>query len=328
MSRRLALIAIFTATCVDAKVQVDRDFAVVKGQRLLINTPTSQGALRSSASEAIKDDLSLLLTGETQRAGVSGLLAFSGMMVAGIVLGIIVILFLSWRIQLQGEEIDKLEARISGMNHQMMVDQLKDTKDAEKRKELQTQISKEEAMLKAKEMEISKEESELAHLREEITEDRRIIAAQTKEITEVTAEVRGLIDEIIAQKRVLVDLETRSFRIVEPIWFKLITVHPDTTRETVPPAEFQNPAAAMAILGDLARILEYLPNAVLMIEGHTRGGGLAVSDVGYEIATERAAKVVETLVRCGVGPHRLEYAGKPGVMGDDCEDTKIITLAW
>merc|ERR1719161_1165015 len=101
-----------------------------------------------------------------------------------------------------------------------------------------------------------------------------------------------------------------------------------TGMKSPPAAEFQDPDKAREVLGDLALILGYVSKAVVLIEGHTAGGAAAVSDIGYEIASDRAEKVVEMLVAIGVPPHRLESKGKPGSLGDNKFDTKIVTLSW
>jgi len=221
-----------------------------------------------------------------------------------------------------------MERRVRGLNHSVMMEEVKLCKDKEKIKALRKVLAKEEQLIQEEEGKLTMEEAELSKQRREIDKDRRTIAKQQTEIATLTEATKNLIQEVHERGRVHVDITKQMFSIKEPIPFEPVTVTPGMDQFSVPPAKFQKPKKAKAVLEDLALLLNYVPKAVVLVEGHTAGGAQAVSDVGFAIASERAERVVEVLLRAGVSIHRLESKGRPGTLGDNQYDTKLVTLSW
>lgn len=260
-----------------------------------------------------------------QRAGVALGIGASTLVVF-VFMGIFAIMVIAGKLGNQDEEMDKLNKRANGLYQDWMNKKLGEEKDAEKRKALQRQLSQEEARIRAEKERLAREKDILRGQRAAIDADKATIAKQQETIKGLAKNDKRLIDEVISRGKVSVDLDKKLFKIVEPIMFKSVRVPP--TMKHAPPAEFEDPDAAKEVLSDLAEILKTVTKPRLLIEGHTAGGQKAVSDIGFEIACERAEKVVKTLVSLGVAQDRLESKGKPGLLGDNKFDTKIVTLSW
>jgi len=257
--------------------------------------------------------------GEALGIGASSLVVF-------VFMGIFAILCIAFATGQQQEEIDKLHSRARGLYQDWMAKELAANKDAAKRRALEKQLAQEEAMIKAEKERLAREAELLRQQQLEKDADKAKIAAQQAKLQSLAQADKKLIGQINARNKVMVDMDKKLFKIVEPIEFKSVRVLP--SMKHAPPAEFANPSAANEVLSDLAEILKTVTQPRLMIEGHTGGGQKAVSDIGFEIACERAEKVVKTLVSLGVSKERLESKGKPGLLGDNKFDTKIITLSW
>lgn len=240
--------------------------------------------------------------------------------------GVFAILCIAFKTGQQAEEIDKLHSRARGLYQDWMAKELSGQKDAAKRRALERQLAQEEKMIQAEKERLAREAEILRAQRAAKDADEALIAKQQAELQDLVKKDKALVNQINARNKVNVDLDKKLFTIVEPIEFKSIRVLP--SMKHAPPAEFANPDAANEVLSDLAEILKTVTQPRLMIEGHTAGGQKAVSDIGFEIACERAEKVVKTLVSLGVSKDRLESKGKPGLLGDNKFDTKIITLSW
>lgn len=247
-------------------------------------------------------------------------------MVVFVFFGIFAILCIAFKMGQQAEEIDKLHARTRGLCQDWMAKELAGQKDAAKRRALEEQLAQEEARIKAEKDRLAREAELEKAQQAQLAADRAKMAKQQEKIKGLAREDKVLVDQIIARNKVSVDLDKKIFKIVEPIEFKSVRVMP--TMKHAPPAEFADADAANEVLSDLAQILQTITKPRLLIEGHTAGGSKAVSDIGFEIACERAEKVVKTLVSLGVSKERLESKGKPGLLGDNKFDTKIITLSW
>lgn len=240
--------------------------------------------------------------------------------------GIFAIMCIAWKLGQQAEEIDKIHSRIKGLYADWMNKEAQAQNEGVRKRALKAQLAQERERALVETERLKREQDALRAQQAAIEADKKIIAKQQETIKGLAREDKKLIDEIISRNKVNVDLEKKTFRIVEPIEFK--SVYVKSSMRHAPPAEFADPDAATEVLGDLAKILEKVTEPRLLIEGHTAGGAKAVSDIGFEIACERAEKVVNTLVSLGVPKHRLESKGKPGLLGDNKFDTKIITLSW
>jgi len=241
-----------------------------------------------------------------------------------VVIFCVILLLIKWRNNTH--KVEKLHARVRGLNHSMLLEETK-TQGTSKEKEaaIRAMLSKEQE-LAALDKELREAESEVAEGEKELKEQRKIIATQKAEIKFLSAVDQSAIKEICNKGKVHVDLEKQLFKFVEPIEFKAEYITPDM--EEAPPAEFDNPAAAKDIIGDLAAILNYVKKAVILVEGHTSGGEQAMTPIGFQIASERAEKVKDTLVELGVSRNRLEAKGLPGLLGDNKPDVKLVTLSW
>jgi len=236
----------------------------------------------------------------------------------------IILLLIKWRSNTH--KVEKLHDRIRGLNHSILLEE-KNKQGTSKEKEmaLKAMLSKEQD-LAAMEKELREAESEVAAGAKELKAQRAMIATQKAEIKFLSAVDQSAIKEICNKGKVHVDLEKQIFKFTEPIVFKAEYITPDM--EEAPPAEFDNPAAAKDIIGDLAAILNYVKKAVILVEGHTSGGEQAMTPIGFQIASERAEKVKDTLVELGVSRNRLEAKGLPGLLGDNKPDVKLVTLSW
>jgi len=241
-------------------------------------------------------------------------------------MGIFAIMCIAFKLGQQDQEIDKLHDRTRGLYQDWMSKEAGESRDSEKKRALKEQLAEDQRRVQAEKDRLKAEQDVLRGQQAAIEADRRTLAAQKEKIKSLASKDKALIDRILQRNKVFVDLDKKLFKIVEPIGFKSIRVMPGTKH--APPAEFEDEAAAQEVLSDLAQILEVVPQPRLLIEGHTAGGSKAVSDIGFEIACERAEKVVKMLVSLGVPKHRLESKGKPGLLGDNKFDTKIITLSW
>lgn len=141
----------------------------------------------------------------------------------------------------------------------------------------------------------------------------------------VSEDSKQKIEKIHANGRVLVDFEKQLFTIQKAIAFRQQNISPDSAP---PKPEFADPIEAREILADLASCLFILKGTVVLVEGHTQGGVNAIADIFFEVASQRAELVVETLVEMGVNPGWLESRGRPGIIGDNMNDVKIVTLSW
>jgi len=236
----------------------------------------------------------------------------------------ITLLLIKWR--QNSKKIDKLYSRVRGLNHSLLLDQMKTSKDRDERDALQAMLSKEQALMADTERDLQITSEKLEASTRELKADRALIATQKAEIKFLKAEDKALINDINRRNKVFVDLEKQIFRFVEPIEFVGEYVTPDM--EEAPPAQYRNPQLARETISDLAKILGYVTKVILLVEGHTSGGQEAMSHIGFQIACERAEKVVETLVELGVDPKRLEAKGRPGLLGENKPEVKLVTLSW
>jgi len=250
--------------------------------------------------------------------------AFIGLFVTSLVIILcITLLLIKWR--QNTHKIEKLHARVRGLHHSFVMWEAKHSKDKEKEQALRAMLNKEEQVLAEYDNAADDAALRLEAGAQELKKDRAIIATQKAEIKFLSAEEKALINDIIRRGRVHVDLEKQVFKFAQPIEFAAEYITPDM--DEAPPARFANPALAREIIGDLAQILNYV-KAIVLVEGHTQGGEQAMSHIGFQIASERAEKVVETLLECGVEPKRLEAKGLPGLLGDNKSDVKLVTLSW
>lgn len=243
-----------------------------------------------------------------------------------ILFAMVSILLLAKKLQSQENGLRKLHSRVRGLQTGLMHGAVKVAKDGNVVRALEQQLARQEQRFQDDKKKLDAKDAAIAEGNAELGADRNTIARQQAEIRALDAETQKLIEEVSQRKRVHVDLETKQFRILEPIEFK--ACHITASMQHAPPAEFADPDAATAVLVDLAMLLNYVTNAIVLIEGHTAGGTNAVNNLGFEIASERAEKVVEVLLAHGVAEHRLESKGKPGILGDNRFDVKVVTLSW
>lgn len=237
----------------------------------------------------------------------------------------IVCLLIKWR--QNSLKIDKLYARVRGLNHSLLLEEQKQTRgNPEKEEALNAMLRKDQQDLEDLDRALQDTQSRYEAGDRELKAERAVIAKQKRELKFLSAEDKALIAQIANKKRIFVDLEKKIFRFVEPIEFVAEYITPDM--DEAPPAEYKNPPLAREIIGDLAQVLNYVKKAIILVEGHTSGGEKAMNHIGFQIASERAEKVVETLVELGVDPKRLEAKGRPGLLGDNQPDVKLVTLSW
>jgi len=290
-------------------------------------TPLAEGrgsllGLRSVVDGArIKGSLEL----QSQMEAIALAPVTIGLMVTSLVVALcIVLLVIKYRKNVQ--KLEKLHARVRGLNHSEMLEQQKNSKDQEEIAALKAMLSKEEQMLAETGKALHDTESQVEAGNRELQAERARIATQKAEIKFLSAEDQALSNNIVKRGRVHVDLENKVFKFVEPIEFASSYITPDMTE--APPAAFKDDATARAIISDLAEVLKFVKKAIILVEGHTSGGDKAMSTIGYQIASERAEKVVETLVALGIDSKRLEAKGMPGLLGDNKADVKLKTLSW
>lgn len=249
-----------------------------------------------------------------------------GLLVTSIVIIVCVaMLVMKWRENTH--RLDKLYQRCRGLHHSLLLEEQKNTKHKEKEDALAAMLSKEQEMRAETDRALAASDRALAAGDRELANARTTIATQKAEIKFLSVEDKALLRKITDCGRVEVDLEKKMFKFAAPIEFRAEFITPDM--EEAPPATYENPQAAREIIGDLAEILnKYVKRAIILIEGHTSGGEQAMTHIGFQIACERAEKVVETLVELGVDRKRLESKGKPGLLGDNHPDVKLVTLSW
>lgn len=219
--------------------------------------------------------------------------------------------------------VKKLENRARGLHQSLMMEVQKEAKEEATVSAMQHLLAKEQKALEEEELALGVEAGMIEH-RIETRQDRMRLTE-----IQVDAQTRSLIEDVHRRGKVFVDLEARTFKILKTIQFKEVLVTQQMMKDcAVPPAEYEDPTFAMAVLGDLALLLSYIKKATVLIEGHTAGGTAAMDDVGFVIASERAEKVVDSLISLGIPEYRLESKGMPGLLGDNTADTKIVTLFW
>jgi len=308
-------------------------FVSLSGKSLLRGTSLAEAFLgvESGAGAAVETTHDLALQRLRQRAGVALGIGASTLVVF-VVMGIFAIMVIAGKLGQQDEEIYTLNKRHDGLLADLMRDKLKTREmDLEKRNALENQLSKKARDLEDEKARLAKEKDVLRGQRAAIEADKATIAKQQEQLKSMVKKDKQLIDNVLSRGKVHVDLDKQLFKILEPIAFKKIVVK--ESMKHAPPAEFEDADAATEVLKDLAEIIRILiegktSSPRLLIEGHTAGGAKAVSDIGFEIACARAEKVTKTLVSLGVEADRLESKGKPGLLGDNNFDTKIVTLSW
>lgn len=206
------------------------------------------------------------------------------------------------RFLIQNARIAQLTKRIQGLQHTHMANERTRAIDKEKKAGLSQTLRK-----------VEKEEA--SFLEEAMLETGGILSK----------ELQKSIDEIVEQGRVHVNIEKKLFTCSKPIAFQRQNV--DEGKDP-PKPQFENPAEAREVLADLASLLLYLKGTVILVEGHTEGGVDALGEVFFEVASQRAELVVDTLAGFGVPPSRMESRGRPGIIGDNVNDVKIVTLYW
>lgn len=209
----------------------------------------------------------------------------------GVVVSLLVIIVLVRKIQLNSAKIKNLQDRARGLQHSLMLDHQKVVKDEDTMDALRSALAKRE---------------------------------QRSPHQGLDSLTRAQMDEVLGREKVTVDLIRQKFELLKPIQFDDIPV----TKGDPQPPLFTDPLAAKEILGDLAILLTYIQGAVILVEAHTSGGSLAMTDHGFAVASERAEFIVATLVELGIPKERLESRGCPGWSGGNSHDIKIVTLAW
>lgn len=124
------------------------------------------------------------------------------------------------------------------------------------------------------------------------------------------------IDAIVARQNVLFDLDAREIMIKGEIRFQ--PVAKDGTQVYAPIARFERESEARSreVLRDVVEILNNLPWASVLIEGHTKSLSLdSIDDFDEEVAESRALLVEFTLIEFGANPLQLEAIGLPGALG-------------
>lgn len=195
----------------------------------------------------------------------------------------------------QAFRIAQLTKRIQGLQHAHMDNARQLTTDKDRKEGLERQLAK-------------------------VDEEEKILDAGI-----VSLEVRQQIDTIVAQGRVHVDIEKKLFTFNRPIAFKRQNIDENTEP---PKPQFEDLNESREVLADLASLLLHFKSTVILVEGHTEGGADALGEVFFEVASQRAELVVDTLVSLGISPGRLESRGRPGIIGDNMNDVKIVTLYW
>jgi len=198
--------------------------------------------------------------------------------------------------------------------------------DSEKDKQTMASLQKQRDLIKRQQDQIKKEREVSLKKQEELKQQKELSALQREKLKGLDEARSKNIEKILRRGNVHVDMQTQQIKVLKPLPFKPILV---TANMKAPPAAaFEDSASANAVLSDLAELLSYIRKAVILVEEHTSGGTLAISDIGFQIATERAELVVQMLVSKGVNAARLEYRGVPGTMGDNEFTTKLVTLSW
>lgn len=91
-----------------------------------------------------------------------------------------------------------------------------------------------------------------------------------------------------------------------------------------PPARYSDIRKAQVVLADVVEILNLLPGACVLIEGHTMGGLTELPDAyAHEVAEGRALLVKDSLVMLGGSSYSLVALGLPGVLGNNKNDVLI-----
>lgn len=248
-----------------------------------------------------------------------------GLIVVALVSTVCVCL-LAWKIIENTKKTGKMHGRVQGLQSSAVLDQMKRGHDKQEAEALCRVLAKEQRFLAQEEALLSEEDAEIARQKRELEASEAVISSQRAIIKAIDAETKSLIEAVLRRNKVHVDLGKQAFRIVEPIIFK--PVFATKEMQEAPAAEFEDVSKAMEVLGDFAMLLEYLPQSVVLVEGHTSGGSAALTNLGFQIAAERAEKVVAALISLGVPDYRLDAKGRPGIMGDNQFDTKIVTLSW
>lgn len=266
----------------------------------LLATGLSQAAVKPSTflllqSKAGKSEVleQSSVLGKLQR-GFAGLSILEICLVVVLIVGVACLILLARRFQVQSARIQQLLKRIQGLQHVHMDNDRHLTGDQEKKAGLQRHLA-------------------------------RMPADASVSGSEVSLEAKEKIEKIQAAGRVSVDFEKQLITLNQAIPFKQQSISLDS----VPPKpEFADPKVAQDVLADLASCLFVLKGTVILVEGHTEGGVNAIAEVFFEVASQRAELVVATLVEMGVPPSWLESRGRPGAMGDNMNDVKIVTLSW
>jgi hypothetical protein len=286
----------------------------VEAATVLLGHKTVAGSAHMTGSMELQQRLSAVAISPT----------FIGLIVTSLVV-ILCITLLLIKYRKNTHKIEKLHSRVRGLNHSLIMEEVKLCKDKEKEAALRAMLNKEKDTLAEYEAADLDTASRIEASNQQLSKDRAIIATQKAEIKFLSAEEKALINDIVKRGRVQVDLEKQAFKFAQPIEFAAEYITPDM--EEAPPARFENPALAREVIGDLALIMNYV-KAIVLVEGHTQGGEQAMSYIGFQIASERAEKVVETLLEFGVERKCLEAKGMPGLLGDNKSDVKLVTLSW
>lgn len=196
------------------------------------------------------------------------------------------------KFQNQDARIQQLQKRIQGLHHVHMDNERHLTRDEEKKTALERQLARKEGDFQKK---------------------------------GPSMEAKQKIENIHSKGRVFADFEKQLITINQPIAFQKQTI---TENKTPPKPAFANLAQAREVIEDLAGLLYYLEGTVVLVEGHTGGGVDAIGEVFFEVASQRAELVMEMLVEFGTPPSRLECRGRPGIIGDNMNDVKLVTLSW
>jgi outer membrane protein OmpA-like peptidoglycan-associated protein len=229
----------------------------------------------------------------------------------------------------QRELHGKLEAeerRLVAHEAKLMTKQAQLSANSEKDRQTMADLQKQHALIRRQQEQIKKEREVSLKKQEDLKQMKELSTLQRERLQGLDNDRSQNIEKVLKRGNVHVDVNKQQIKLLKALPFKPILVTKD--QKVAPPAVFEDPALANTILTDLAELLSYIRKAVVLVEGHTAGGTLAVSEIGFQIATERAELVVQTLKSKGVNPARLEYRGLPGTMGKNEFAVELVTLSW
>jgi len=133
----------------------------------------------------------------------------------------------------------------------------------------------------------------------------------------LTEKEKANMDKVLQGNLVEVDYQKDSLKIMDPIQFKAIK-HGEK-----PAAIFEDEGKAHAALQDVAKLLQVLKTAKVLIEGHTATPDDKLDGWSDTLAQNRAEVVMKQIGKFGVDKSRLSATGLPGKKGSGKHEVLI-----